>query len=547
MPFSSLPPHNIDRTSLLHQGTTSEKLEILYADSEADLQNGYVIYRGGVKAIYGPTKLSTDTLVVRKGTAGDLPIEVEIDGKKLNLRPFEAYAIGKVSIVDPDGTISASNLWFTWDDARRNLEQEVVGTAEDVEVHVSTVWIKADKMEQSKSGIDLQKVAISTGGWNHPLYQFNAKSIFVIPGKRATAKSVELTVLGVRLPAVPQFLFSLDPRASGVQIPRIGFRQGAGIGMSWGGDYLVNDSTDVSAAVNAYPKVLPTYSVAYGRSAVPVEQAGLNQFAISDQFGERSIFSFFGNIYTQRIEDAYDRIRIPKNLFSVGSSFNFETSSRITDRKTNYSRPLEIGYERGGPMGTWGYLVQAKASRISESQGGGSANRLALQANVFTPLAKFGRVTAGTRIDGLYRLDSSPSGYFGAEGGLTYSALDNLRFSGGAYGYYNFGTPLFDGDNFSTNQGFVVRGDWFGAATNISLMYRYDPTQGWFDREYRISQVMGSIEPVIIYRESPRHYQLGIRFRTQDIVKLLQRRKLNRDTNKGTEDKAGDRQAEGTN
>lgn len=529
MPFSLPPINHGDATTLLHQGAKTEDLVILSYETEADLLDGYVIYRGGVKAMYGPTTLTTDTLVVRNGASGDPAVQVDVDGKKMSLKPMEAYALGTVSVVDPDGTIKASNLWFTWDAVRRSNPEEVVGRAEGVDVHISTVWIKADKMTSAAKGLEFFNVAVSTSNWKTPLYSAKAKSVFVIPGKQALAKDVRFSILGVQSPPLPQFTFLLDPRANGVQIPRIGFRQGAGIGVSWGGDLLVGESSVASMAINSYPRVQPTYAFSYAKSRVPVEQSGLNQFLISDQFGERSIFSFFGNVYTQSLDQAYERIRIPKDMFSVGTNFNFETLGRITDRKTNYSRQLEVGYEKGGPFGDWGYLLQAKASRIAEG-GGPGQNRLMFQANAFTPLAKSGNFTAGARLDGVYRFDASPSGYLGAEGGLSYQANEFLKFSTGLYGYHNFGTPLFAGDNFVTNQGYVVRGDWFGPANNFSLMFRYDPTQGWFDKEYRISQVMGPLEPVLAYRESPRQYSIGFKFRTGDITRLLQRRKIQRNS-----------------
>jgi hypothetical protein len=39
---------------------------------------------------------------------------------------------------------------------------------------------------------------------------------------------------------------------------------------------------------------------------------------------------------------------------------------------------------------------------------------------------------------------------------------------------------------------------------------------------------MGSVEPVLVYRAVPRQYVFGIKFRVQDISKMLQRRKLQR-------------------
>ena len=534
MPFSTNLYSVLDRTSLFHQGRTKEKLEINSSDSEADLVNGYVIYKGGIKATYGPTILTSDTLIVRQGKPGDPAVEINIDGKAISLRPLEAYAIGQVKIIDPDGTMQASNLWFTWDSARRNLDSETVIRADNVAIHIESADITGATMAQSKAGIEVKGATFKSGNWRTPLYEFEADNVLVVPGKKATAKGVHFSFLGIRLPAIPRFVISLDPRESGIQIPRIGYRQGAGLGVSWSGDYLVNESSDVSGSFAAYPKVQPTYGLTYAKSNVPPENAAINQFAITDQLGERSEFSHFSNIYVNSLDEAYTKMRIPKDLFSVGTSFNIETLGRVTDRKVNYTRPLEIGYEKGGPVGDWGYLLQAKASRIIEA-GSLSANRLMLQANVFTPIARSGNFVAATRFDGSTRFDTNSSGYLGAESGLSYHVWQDLCIGAGVYGYKNFGTNTFQADAFVSNQGYVVRGDLIGSATKLSLMYRYDPSLGWFDREYRVSQIMGPIEPVLVFRESPRHYELGFIFRTDGIAKILRKRQFNRDTTNSTD------------
>ncbi|MBS1702004.1 MAG: hypothetical protein JST12_10115 [Armatimonadetes bacterium] len=538
MPFPLYILPDLSRSGLMHQGTPGDVLIIKNYEMEADRQNGYVIYRGGVEAIYGVTTLTTDTLIVRRGNKGDPPIEVKDGDKTYTLRPMEAVAVGKVLLVDPAGTIQAKNLWFTWDPDRRAAMDEVVGQGDSVDVHIANFSIRADKMSQSLKGIDFSHVQVSTSGWKHPYFKFDARSVFIEPGKRGTARSVRLSLLGATLPAIPLFRFTLDPRANGSQIPRVGLRQGSGIGMSWGGDFVTSDSTDISTAVNAYPKVQPTYLLSYGKSFVPAERAAENQFRVYDPFGERSDYSFFGNIYTNSIERAYEGLRTEKDLFSVGTFYNYHTLGRQSDDKISYSRPIEIGYSRGGPSGAWGYMVQAKAMRVLE-EGAHAGNRFSLQGNFFTPLMRKGKLVGGARIDGQARLDASSSGYLGGEGGFTYEASKDFNLSAGAYGYRNFGTPLYVGDHFLTDQGFVVRGDIFGNSTNFSIMFRYDPTQGWFDREYRFSQVVGPIEPVIVYRASPHQYQLGFRFRTQDLARMLERRKLERDKTSKSDQTSG--------
>ena len=536
MPFSIPPIVDQGQTSLYRQGVRKEQLEVLSYETEADLEKGYVIYRGGVKAKYGRTVLTADVLVVRQGKHDDSQVVLTEGGQSFALRPLEAYAIGKVVVVDPDGNLQASDLWFTWDPERKSHIDEVTGIANTVDIRIDTTHITADKLQIATRKWDLTKVALWTGNWRTPLFRFDADTLSLYPEKKGVANRMKLSLLGVQLPVIAHYTFSLDPRTGGFNIPTIGFRQGAGIGMAWNGNIPLSEASTLTAAFAAFPKVQPTYAISYAKSYIPRGDIGPNQFHVSDPFVERSQFSYFGTIFEDSLQTAYDGMRTKKNLFSVNSTFNNETLARKTDRIVNYTQPLEIGIEKGGPKGNWAYLIQAKASRIVEA-GNRSAARLGLFASSFAPISTNGRLIAGTRFDAVARIDASSSGFLGAETGFTYKPLDSMSFSAGAYGYKNFGTALFQGDEFQTNQGYVMRGDWYGAATRISLMFRYDPTQGWFDREYRLSQVMGPIEPVLAFRESPRQYVIGIRLRTQDIGKLLQRRKNRSNNEVGGNDK----------
>ncbi|MDH4389613.1 MAG: hypothetical protein QE269_12900, partial [Fimbriimonas sp.] len=119
------------------------------------------------------------------------------------------------------------------------------------------------------------------------------------------------------------------------------------------------------------------------------------------------------------------------------------------------------------------------------------------------------------------RMDAGRYSWFGGEAGLSYEPKENTRLSVGVYGYRSFGRALYDADLFNSDQGISLRGDIYGNATKISMLWRYDPSQGWFDRQFRISQVMGPVEPVIIYRQNPNEYQFGLRFRMDQVLGLL--------------------------
>jgi hypothetical protein len=385
MPFSIPPVSLPDDTSLFHQGSKQAHLEVFSRETEADQLNGYVIYRGGVRAKYGVSTLSADILIVRNGQPNDPPVDIDIGGKSVSLRPMEAMALGKVDVVDPDGSLQATNLWFTWDNERRSHENETTGLADAVEIRVASTHIKAGRVKVSGVGFDFADVTFWTGNWRTPLFKFQSSSLFVYPGKKGIAKGVKLSFLGVQLPALKDYTFSLDPRSDGVTFPTLGFRQDAGIGLQWVTSIPINDNSTFGAALTAYPSAQPTYTISYAKSFVPENEIALNQFTVTPQFGERIEQSFFESIYTPSITIGYERMKIRKNLFSVSSRFNYETIGRITDRDTNYSQPIELGYENGGPLGSWAYLVQAKGSKVVEG-GSKSAFRFSLTSSGYAPI-----------------------------------------------------------------------------------------------------------------------------------------------------------------
>jgi hypothetical protein len=59
-------------------------------------------------------------------------------------------------------------------------------------------------------------------------------------------------------------------------------------------------------------------------------------------------------------------------------------------------------------------------------------------------------------------------------------------------------------------------------------MQKWDRRLGWFDREYTASQVIGCLEPFLLYRKYPQDYNLGIRFRLDEFYDVLRRRDFRR-------------------
>lgn len=501
--------------------TKNDQVEILYESLEIDIDTGVATYRGGVEVRFRGMVLKTDTLVLRDTDTGPESVEFKDGERVLSLKRNEAYAIGKVQITDPDIDVSVSEVWFSFDE--KNKPTDSVARAKNFYTKVDTAWIRAESAELIGTVWYMKNLSFSTSDRKTPYYQVNARELVFEPGKRGTARKVRFEVLGTSLPTIPSATFSLDQRRRATQLPQISVRQREGVGVAWGGNFELGANSQLTTNIGAFPRIIPTYDLQVAFSKIPAKESGFNQLRSMDDFGERSMFSFFGNIFVNSIQNPKEIMDVKRNLFTVGTAVNVGTFGRVTDFQKTYTRFFEAVIERGGKQGNWATFFQTRAQYVGE-QGGDRTPRLATTASFASPITELGRLKLGARFDFAGFLDQNNHAWFGGEGGVSYSANRFLDLSVGAYGYQNIGTPFFAGDQFQSNQGYVIRGDIKGKATNFSILFRYDPTQGWFDRQYRFTQVVGPIEPVIIYRGSPNFYQIGLNFRIDNILGILQNR-----------------------
>jgi hypothetical protein len=501
--------------------TKNQQVEIEYKDLELDAETGIATYRGGVVVRFKSMILKTETLVLRDTDSGPETVDFRDGSRTLSLKRKEAYAIGKVEISDPDINLSVSEVWFSFDE--KNKPTDSVARAKNFYSKVDTAWIRAESAELIGSVWFLKNLSFSTSDRKNPYYQVNARELVFEPGKKGTARRVRFEILGSSLPTIPSATFSLDQRRRATQLPQLSVRQREGIGFSWGGNFELGPNEQLTTNVASFPRIIPTYDLQVAFSRVPARESGFNQLRSMDDFGERSMFSYFGNIFVNSIQNPKEIMDVKRNLFTVGTAVNVGTFGRTTDFQKTYTRFFDAVLERGGKQGNWATFFQTRAQYVGE-QGGDRTPRLATTASFASPISEYGRLKIGARFDVAGFLDRNNHAWFGGEGGISYSANRFLDLSIGAYGYQNLGTPFFAGDQFQSNQGLVLRSDIKGKATNFSILFRYDPSQGWFDRQYRFTQVVGPVEPVIIYRASPNFYQIGLNFRIDNILGILQNR-----------------------
>ncbi len=64
--------------------------------------------------------------------------------------------------------------------------------------------------------------------------------------------------------------------------------------------------------------------------------------------------------------------------------------------------------------------------------------------------------------------------------------------------------------------------------TQISYLLKYDRGRGNYDRQYIISQVVGCLEPYVLYRKFPDDYKIGVRLRIDRFLRMLSSREFKR-------------------
>ncbi|MCG9896144.1 MAG: hypothetical protein MH204_11780, partial [Fimbriimonadaceae bacterium] len=107
---------------------------------------------------------------------------------------------------------------------------------------------------------------------------------------------------------------------------------------------------------------------------------------------------------------------------------------------------------------------------------------------------------------------------------------DGLRFGVGLSGGVTGGRPQFGFDDLISRSGLHFRSDLNVGPYSLSWLGKYDLNRrAFFDREYEIALLADGFEPFLQYRQNPRSYQLGIRFRLDGVLDRIQSREIRRD------------------
>ncbi|MBC8063625.1 MAG: hypothetical protein H7Y17_02250 [Chlorobia bacterium] len=486
-------------------GDFGDELQVTGKVVEIDPIREIIVYTDRVAAKFGPTMVFADRLEVH-GAAADR----------------YAIARGNVRIEDPEGEFKAASFVFWFGDKKGPDGQ--IATADRIELELGGVSAKAESAIIRPDRWEFLNVEGTNCKQPIPLFYLRSKKVVIVPGRNGTAYSPRISIFGKEIGTLPTRRFSLDRRSPGIQVPSISYKKGSGFGVSWSSGLLLDDQSIVMASFSSFPKETPSYGVTYAKSFIPAD-ASTAKIAARSELLERFSWSYFDDIRVGTILTSRSFANKLRNSITAQTIWNTGSSARIEGE--DFNKAIDVAYERGGPVGNFGLYWQARAQSIQRNSED-FVERGVAYASLQAPAIQLAR---GLQTD--IRFDAygvaGEKGSFGwgrAQTGILYQPIPQVALGAAWISGFEAGKPNFLADQLVSRNAAHLRADINLGPTKISYLAKFDfNRKKWYDQEYSISQVVGCLEPYLIRREFPRDYALGVRFRMNDFLGILERRK----------------------
>lgn len=506
VPVQQAPPADAGVAQQRSVQTFDEGLTVEYGALEGDVQAGTVLFKDGVIARYGTTVLRSKTLLLDRANR-------------------RGIAEQGVTVDDPDATLSASRLSFTWrekgdEDAEPGL---TLGEAEDAEIRVDIVRLKAKRMVAYPGRIEMEDVQGTATNRDSVPYSLLAEKATILEGEKVVLERVNLEIFGQKIGPLPRYTIGLTKRCPGISLPSIKEDNGK-IGLSWKLNVPIDSQTVASASVRSFEGDAPGISARIAHSPLRDDQTEAFIDPVSD-LGERFSFGWFNNINVKTPEEEADYYRQPRLSYAVETAFNRSAGTR-RGNTGDISIPISLIYETGGSIGDAGYLLNGRLQAITPDEGAPTIGRAMLFGAYSLPSREIAPgVSSHTRADIFQTFSEGGAyGWARAEAGLTYRSGGITLGAAAAIGE-DYGTPDFEFDRLFAEKEILLRGDYAVGPYKLSVLSKYDLDRGRiYDREWTASIVADAFEPFILYREFPSDYRFGVRFRIEGFFETLRRR-----------------------
>lgn len=508
IPWLALPATLAVSSSEIRQEIVDEKLVIEWKTKTAYLPESKVVFGGGVKATYGVTVLTADTLTIFYGQ----------DGHK-------GIAEGNVHIDDPEGDVMANRLQFDWVNR--------TGEADNVTIDVYPMLMQAQKLKVEPGRWELTNVKVMECGIKPAFYSMWSPSVIIRPGQSTIAKQLSIAILGQKIATLRRHQVSLDRKNEGIRLPSISIRRGAGLGVTWQNGVPLTNSTYTDFRFSAFPHRRPSASLIVNRSFLDPDNVQTLLTPRSD-LSELFSYGYLENINVAAPANEREYLTKDRATLSIGSVLNAGVTGR--DNNNSISKPWEIVAEIGGPIGGISQVHQIRLQDVRQI-GREPVTRAVAVSSIKSPVMQIlPELDAGLRADARWfqSVNGRSSGWGRIIGELNWQPAESFRLGVGLAFGSNIGEFEFEFDPLPRERTFHVRADLNLGPTRINVLQKFDLRgKDWYDLEFAIHQVAGCFEPYYIYRRVPGTTSFGVRFRVFEAFDRLkdrvpQRAKSNR-------------------
>ncbi len=486
-----------------------------------DVDRQVITYTDGVIVTFGPTIVSTDHFELH-GAPGDEYGE----------------ATGHVVLTDLDGTMTANHLRVQWK-LKTGEANQVSINASGLHLRAKQVKIYPDRKEMVPQKDGSLREVVTPGRWvlidaegysgRNQIIPFSVRSkqVVVEPGRHATLFNPQVSLFNHHIVSLPTERFNLDKGQQGIGVPMPSLNRDGRVGIGWSGSSLLNEATLVDFRAGAFQGAYPAGRISVAHTFLP---AGVDKRSIlpASEFGERFRQGFFDNIRTPEFSSEEEVTRDPR--YAIGASTYLHVTPSARHNPQIFDVPLELTVERTFAAKGWGVLADARAVSLGEVRRA-SHTRLNGQVAVSPPRLKLmPGLFAVSRFDGSSFLgDSGFYSWARGQAGLLYQPNRVVSLGGVYYSSVDVGTPDFTIDPLTSKEGFNLRAGLDFGRTRAAYLLKYDRRTGSiYDREYAVSQTIGSFEVSLTYRRFPSQYALAFTFNPSNLFDRLKERTASR-------------------
>lgn len=476
-------------------------LRVEAATIRRDIEGSFTEASGNVVATYGADRITADRLIIHE-------------------QPEDGYAeaVGKVTLTDPEGTVTAENLQFSWKDH--------TGRATNVMVRVSSLTVTAESIDIKPDIWTLTNVGGTACTLKTPIYFFRTRRLTYRPGIGALAEKPEISLFGKKIATIPDQKFGGDSEGQSFEIPLPQYRPGQGFGVSWRNQLSLSQSAAIDTDYNVFQKAKPSYSAYLVKTFEPSDSPDLPR----SELNERTGFGYFDSIQVRDPISEANYLRRKTARLGIGALAGTGARNTTTaDDKLN--KPLEGFAQWSGSVGSVGALAIARAQQVRLGDQA-TNNRGLLEVNVGSPLVRLSEtLTSFARLDTATYFGASPYSFQRAQLGIVWQPSAPFRIGAAYVVGGDQGTPLYPYDTLERKRELNFRADLDLEQTQLRVLLKFDPNgKSLFDQEIYFSQVIGCIEPFVVYRKNPRKFFIGLKLPIGHVFdRLAQRQSLRRE------------------